>query len=58
MTETRPRYVMEASVNIVLFVDEQFSEQAHAQYSSAWESAYTGCSRWNFTKVKLGNQYH
>jgi hypothetical protein len=45
MTETRLRYVMDESVDIVVVVDEQFSEQAHAQYSSAWESAYQGCSK-------------
>lgn len=45
MIETRLRYVVDASVGIVLFVDEQFSERVHAQYSSAWESAHKGCSR-------------
>src|ERR671937_673747 len=33
MSETAFRYVVDASVGIKLFVDEQFSEQAHALFS-------------------------
>jgi predicted nucleic acid-binding protein len=33
MTESRLRYVVDASVGIKLFVDEEFSERAHALFS-------------------------
>ena len=33
MTESRYRYVVDASVGIKLFVDEQYSERAHALFS-------------------------
>jgi len=47
---------MDESVDIVVFVDEQFSERARAQYSSAWESAYKGCNRAKLHKGEIWKQ--
>ena len=33
MTESRPRYVVDASVGIKLFVEEEFSERVQALFS-------------------------